>query len=144
MSQTPEGLTELEYARHILEEVLGWPAKGNIEMMGDCIRSISKSRKISLVKAHSYMQRAIQLARKQGVTIDKWFFMEGVYTTIRPEPKNVLPLHEPIDWEAVQKEQATPEFKALEQQFRDLLEKLGKRTKFPSPGDRRIDKLEAK
>ena len=38
---TPEGLHELEYARHLLEEVLGWPAKGNIELVADCIRAIS-------------------------------------------------------------------------------------------------------
>lgn len=81
---TPEGLHELQYARHILEEVLGWPAKGNLELLGDCIRAVSLSRKLSLVKAHDYLLRAIRLAREQQITIDKFFFQDGKYTEIRP------------------------------------------------------------
>jgi hypothetical protein len=30
---TPDGLHELQYARQVLEEVLGWPAKGNLELI---------------------------------------------------------------------------------------------------------------
>lgn len=134
MYEAPKDLTALEYARHILEEVLGWPAKGNLEMMADCITSVSKSRKIPLVKAHGYMQRAIELAKKQGVPVDKWFFMEGVYTTIRPEAKNVLPLYKPIDRKALEEHQKTPEYQEALAEFRACFKEIMCRTKIPSPG----------
>ena len=133
MSEKPSDLTALEYARHILEEVVGWPCKGNLEMMADCITSISKSRKISLVKAHSYMERAIGLAKKQGVPVDKWFFMEGVYTTIRPESKNALPLYVPIDRKAFEEHQRTDGYKEALEEFRACFEKYARQTKYPSP-----------
>ena len=81
---TPDGLHELSYARHILEEVLGWPAKGNLEMMGDCIRAISKSKKIPIMKAHGYMVRAIKLAKEQEIKVDHFFFQSGGYTEVKP------------------------------------------------------------
>ena len=133
MKDKPEDLTALEYARHILEEVVGWPCKGNLEMMADCITSISKSRKISLVKAHSYMERAIGLAKKQGVPVDKWFFMEGVYTTIRPESKNALPLYKAEDRAALEAHQRTPEYQEALAEFRAVFAKYARQTKFPSP-----------
>jgi hypothetical protein len=138
--ETPKDLTALEYARHILEEVLGWPCKGNLEMIADCITSISKSRKISLVKAHGYMVRAIGLASKQGIEIDKWFFQEGKYTSIRPEVKtNQLPEYKPMDREAIEREQSTPEWQDLNRQLR---EKLAEIAKMPRPDPRRREELQ--
>lgn len=134
MNEVPKDLTALEYARHILECELGWPAKGNLEMMADCITSLSKSRNISLVKAHSYMHRAITLAKKQAIPVDKWFFMEGVYTTVRPEPKNVLPLYQPIDRKALEEHQKTPEYQQALSEFRACFKEIINRTHFPSPG----------
>lgn len=86
---TPEGLHELEYARHLLEEVLGWPAKGNIELVADCIRAISLSRKLTPVKAHAYLERAIRLAKEQRIPVNKFFFQDGIYTEVRPERASV-------------------------------------------------------
>src|SRR5512135_1851591 len=85
MNAAPEGLHELNYARHILEELLGWPSKGNLELIADCIRSISISRKLTLVQAHTYLQRVIRLAKQQQIPVNKFFFQDGVYTEIRPE-----------------------------------------------------------
>jgi hypothetical protein len=93
MTNTPDGLHELEYARHVLEEVLGWPAKGNIEMMGDCLRSIAKSRQLTNKKAHGYIVRAIMLARDQQVKVDHFFFQSGGYTAMKPtRPLNPVPV----------------------------------------------------
>lgn len=130
MSTPPDGLHELEYARHILEEVLGWPAKGNIEMMGDCLRSISKSRRITPVKAHAYMVRAIGLARKQQVEVNHFFFQSGGYTEMRPEKENRgIPewkgLMTPEEEKALAEHKLTPEYKEAQQELESALERLG-------------------
>jgi hypothetical protein len=90
--ETPEGLHELQYARHILEEVLGWPAKGNLELIGDCIRSISLTKKATLRAAHVFLVKAITLAKEQEIPVDKFFFQDGRYMEIRPKsaPPEVL------------------------------------------------------
>ena len=85
---TPEGLHELQYARHILEEILGWPAKGNLELIGDCIRSISLAKKLTLQASHAYLKRAIKLAKEQQIPVDKFFFVDGKYMEIRPAQVN--------------------------------------------------------
>jgi hypothetical protein len=85
----PEGLHEFEYARNILEEVLAWPAiKSNLELIGGCIRSISKAKQLSFAKAHGYLTRAIDLAKKQAIPVDRFFFQDGVYMEIRPPKPN--------------------------------------------------------
>ena len=89
----PEGLTALEYARHILEFSLGWPARGNLELIADCITSVSKAKTGgNLVKAHSYMERAISLAKQQSIDLDRFFFMEGRYANVRPAKSDVYDL----------------------------------------------------
>jgi hypothetical protein len=124
MTEIPQDLHELEYARHILEEVLGWPAKSNLEVMADCLRSIVKSRHLTPVQAHKYMLRAIKLAKEQGVTVDRFFFMEGKYTEVRPEKPDTGPQYTPIDWPAVEKEQSTPEWQAASAELRATLARL--------------------
>ena len=131
MDDVPKDLHELEYARNILEEILGWPAKGNLEMLADCLRSIGKSRKLTPVKAHAYMLRAIRLAKEQGTAVDRFFFQEGKYTEIRPEKPNGLPFYTPIDKKALQGEQSTPEWQAANAQLRAALAKWACRTAMP-------------
>src|SRR5690242_19762962 len=122
-TDVPNDLHDLEYARHILEEILGWPAKGNLEMMADCLRSIGKSRKLTPVKAHAYMLRAIRLAKEQGIPVDRFFFMEGRYTDVRPEKQNGLPEYSPIDREALIREQASQEWMQASERARAALAK---------------------
>jgi hypothetical protein len=97
-------------------------------MMADCLRSIEKSRKLTPVKAHAYMLRAIRLAKQQGTAVDRFFFMEGKYTDVRPEKPNGLPFYSPIDREALEKEQSTPEWQAANARLRARLAKLAGRT----------------
>jgi hypothetical protein len=132
MSDIPEDLHELEYARHILEEVLGWPAKGNLEMMADCLRSIGKSRRLTPVLSYRYMLRAIKLAKEQCIPVDFFFFNQGKYTDVRPEKENSgLPIYARIDWKAVEREQATPEWQAANARLRSTLARLAGRTAMP-------------
>lgn len=127
IDSVPTDLHELEYARHILEEILGWPAKSNLEIMADCLRSIGKSRKWTPVKAHAYMLRAIRLAKEQGISVDRFFFMEGKYTAVRPEKPHGLPLYTPIDRQALEREQATPEWQESNLKLRAALAKFAGR-----------------
>lgn len=99
METVPKDLTALEYARHILEFELCWPSKSNIEMIADCITSISKGKGLPLVKAYKYLARAILLAKEQSITVDRMFFLNGDYMNIRP-PK---PLRN--DYEKVSEEE---------------------------------------
>ncbi len=126
-TEIPEGLHDLEYARHILEEILGWPAKSNLEMMADCLRSVGISRKLKPVQAYKYMLRAIKLAKEQGIAVDRFFFMEGRYTEVRPEKPNGLPFYTLIDRQALAREQSTPEWQSLNAQLRATLAKLAGR-----------------
>jgi hypothetical protein len=85
----PNDLTELEYARHILEFSLGWPSKGNLEMMADCITAVSKAKRLTLVQAYKYLVRSVELAKEQGIKVDRFWFQGGEYVNVRPKPKSV-------------------------------------------------------
>jgi len=129
----PEGLHELEYARHILEEVLAWPAiKGNLELIGGCIRSISKAKQLSLLKAHGYLTRAIDLAKKQSIPVDRFFFQDGAYMEIRPVKLTAsgIPWYKPQSPEekaAFEAHKQTPEYKAAQQELERAWAKLAGR-----------------
>lgn len=82
---TPEGLHAVQYAREIIEETLGWPSKGNIEIVADCLTSIARAKKLTLVKAHGYLKRAVLLAKDQGIEVNHFFFSNGEYMNVRPQ-----------------------------------------------------------
>lgn len=125
----PKDLHVLEYGRHILEETLGWPAKGNHEMMADCLTALCKSRTLSPYQAFVYMNRAIFLAKQQGQEVDRFWFQEGRYTNVRPESKTALPTYKRLDKKAIEAEQAEPEWLELSNKVRAKLREIafGKR-----------------
>lgn len=126
--QVPQDLHALEYARHILDSVLGWPAKGNLELMADCLTAIQSSRKLLTAwHAHKYMLRAIELAKSQGLTIDRLWFMNGEYTNMRP-PRG-LREYEPIDRERTRQEQSTPEWDESSRKAREVLARIAGKEK---------------
>jgi len=123
MSTVPQDLHSLEYSRHLLEEILGWPAKGNLELMADCLTAIQVSRKLpTAYHAHKYMLRAIKLAKEQCIEINRFWFQNGEYTNIRP-PKP-LRQYEPVDAERTKMEQSTPEWEESAIRARMALAKL--------------------
>jgi hypothetical protein len=74
----------MQYGLHILEFTLGWPAKGNSELIADCITSIAKAKRLTDIQAYKYLVRAIGLAKEQGIKVDQFFFRQGEYSNIRP------------------------------------------------------------
>lgn len=83
----PDGLHPMQYGLHILEFELGWPAKGNQELMADCLTAIMKAKRLKEKQAYRYMVRAISLAKDQGVTIDGHWLRNGEYMNVRPQSK---------------------------------------------------------
>lgn len=133
MPDAPDGLHALEYARHILEEELGWPAKGNHELLADCVTSVSKSRNLPLVKAHAYLSRAIRLAKEQGIEINRLWFMDGAYMNVRPMRRdNGYQKDSTAERAALVAEQATPEWQELSRKARETLAKLAGKVKMES------------
>lgn len=119
----PEGLHALQYARQICEEQLGWPSKANLELLGDCITSISRTKKLTLVQAHKYLSRAVKLAKEQGVTIEYRWFSNGEYMNVRPT-HSAAKDYAPIDRKALENEQATKEWQEASAHCREMLKKL--------------------
>lgn len=108
MSEVPEGLTELEYAKGLLSD-LGWPMRGNIELIADCIGAVARSRKLSSVQGYKYLTRAVKLAKEQGIDVNRMFFMNGDYMNVRPRKPSGSD-YSPPDWKAVKAHQSSPEF----------------------------------
>lgn len=110
MSDIPSDLHELEYARAILENLLGWPAKSNLEVMADCLKSIGNTKKLTPFQSYRYMLRALELAKLQGIRVTKFWLLEGEYMNIRPPGQGRYKDYVNIDRKAVEAEQATPEW----------------------------------
>ena len=118
---TPDGLHRMQYAAHILEELCGMPAKGNQEVVADCILALSKSKKLSIKQAHDYLARAVRLAQEQGIIVNRFFFTDALYLSMRPVTNSVPEIDRKKLAEqkaATAREQASPEWQALSEQAR--------------------------
>lgn len=129
MTQAPEGLHAVQYAREILEETLGWPSKGNLELVADCLTSIAKSKQFSLTKAHGYLKRAVTLAREQGIEVNHFFFSNGTYMNIRPNGR-LAPKWQPEDRKAFEEHIKTPEYQQAKDDMLAAFRKLAKNEKY--------------
>lgn len=118
--ETPNGLHRMQYATHILEEVLCWPSKGNSELMADCLLALAKGKKLTDKQAHDYMVRAIKLAKAQDIKIDRFWFQGGEYTNIRPSRREVREDFR-IDRAKTEQEQETEEWLLSSMRARQVL-----------------------
>lgn len=132
MKEAPAGFSELEYARKLCEDVMGWPSKGNLELVGDCIRSIAKAKRLTLEKAYGYLARAVKLAREQGMEVNHFFFANGEYMNVRPV-RELGGFRRTTEQEkaALIAEQSTPEWQELSRRARETLAKLAGKVVMP-------------
>jgi hypothetical protein len=74
--------------------------------------------------------RAIKLAKKQQIPVDKFFFQDGKYTEVRPEKARTggVPWFEREDRTALEAHKLMPEYKAAQQELERAFEKLCGRT----------------
>lgn len=136
----PDGLTALEYARGLLESI-GWPNRGNLELMADCITAISISKKLNLVQAYKYLIRAIKLGKEQGQDITRMWFQGGEYMNIRPK-KDKIPLYKgPTKEElaAFEAHRQTPEYKEAQAKWEAAWRKLAGDQKFQTKREKATD-----
>lgn len=123
MEEIPEGLHEMQYAVHVLEEILGWPVKGNGELVADCIKAIGRSRKLTPKKAYIYLVRAVRLAKEQSIEVNRFWFQGGEYMNMRPE-KSGIKDYKPLDRAKTIAEQSTPEWEESSKRAREVLARI--------------------
>jgi hypothetical protein len=84
---TPQGLTEVEYARRFLGDV-GLPEKGNIYVAADAIKALSKFRGLSLASSFEQMRAKALDDRDHGVAVDHLWILNGRYDQPIPRSKS--------------------------------------------------------
>jgi len=118
----PEDFHQLNYSRKILDD-LGLPAKGNLELVADCIEAFAKSKRIPLHEAYAFIWERCEKATKRGVLIDRWWFQNGTYRDMVIEP-SFRPTFQRVDPVKTKAEQETPEWLAASLKARELLGKI--------------------
>jgi len=87
------GLMVSEYAKRICKEI-GWPYAGNLTLLCDCISSLAYMKGIDERGGFFSLMEAVEQAKRIGVRVDRWFFQDGRYAEMEPEPI-VEPIIEP-------------------------------------------------
>jgi hypothetical protein len=83
---TPPNLTELEYARKMLDD-LGMPERGNIVVVADSIRAFAKSKGLQLFVAFQLMLSIAHDVRDRGDPVTHFWFQDARYMNPRPKTK---------------------------------------------------------
>jgi hypothetical protein len=104
----PPGLTEVEYARRLLED-LGMPQKGNIIVVAEAIKAFSKSRSLPLPAAFEQLRARAFDARDRGDPVNYFWFQDARY--LQPKPKSKT-------------EVATDEFLSRFEREREILQRI--------------------
>ena len=92
----PDGLAPMQYAQKICED-LGIPARGNVQMIGEAIEAIAKSRLFrgrpdAIRVAYIWLTRRVEEAQRQGQKINNLWFMNGLYNDVEkplPPPSRI-------------------------------------------------------
>ena len=120
----PEELHSLEYARHLLENELGWPpVKANLELLADCVSVVSKARKITKAGACDWLEAQIGKARRRGIKVNRWWLQEGEYNNLDDE-QVFKPTFQKIDPVKTKQEQESAEWAASSEKARTLLAQI--------------------
>jgi hypothetical protein len=110
-----------------------WPqVPSNINLIMEAITAISKgklckSRPHPAFSAYLWLDRQIEFARQQGITIDGFFFRDGGYTRVNAppeEPKNEYKPPTKEELAALEVWKRSEEYAALRKQWQDLDKKL--------------------
>lgn len=140
--QVPQDLHELNYSRKILDD-LGLPAKGNLELVADCIAARAKQVRQPMWEAYKFIHRMAVLAQERGTKVDRWWFQNGDY--LHTEIAKETPFKgsfQKVDREATDREQATPEWEEANQKLRGLLKQIADGKYPPKEAIRKDPKVE--
>lgn len=94
LSEVPDGLGPLQYGAKICED-LGIPQRGNIQMIGESIEAVAKSRLFrgqehAMRNAYIWLNRRVNAAREQGHKITTLWFHGGEYWNVE-KPGSQVP-----------------------------------------------------
>ena len=122
MSEIPQDFHQLNYSRKILDD-LGLPAKGNLELVADCIEAFAKSKRIPLHEAYAFIWERCERATKRGTLIDRWWFQNGTYRDVEIDPV-FRPTFQKVDPVKTKEEQESKEWLASSLKARTLLAQI--------------------
>lgn len=89
-SQTPCGLTQLEYARKLLED-LGLPSTGNLVLVADSISADAKKHGIMKAQSYEFIRRQALTDQKEGVEINRFYWTDAKFRRVANQRKPVVP-----------------------------------------------------
>lgn len=140
--EVPQDLHALNYSRRILDD-LGLPAKGNLELVADCIDARAKQTRKPGWEAFKFIHRMAMIAQERGTKVDRWWFQNGDYLRIESREPAFKGTFEPIDKKRTAEEQATPEWQETNDKLRALLKDIatGKFPKKAKPVDKQKQEL---
>jgi len=130
--EVPQDLHELNYARKILDD-LGLPAKGNLELVADCISALAKQKRQPLYEAYKFISRVALLAQGRGVKVDRWWFQNGDYHRVEASAPDFKGTFVPIDKKRTEEEQSSPEWQETNAKLRKLVKDIAEGKYPPKP-----------
>lgn len=130
--EIPQDLHQLNYARRILDD-LGLPAKGNLELVADCIEALSKQKRWPLHEAYQLISDKALLAQRRGQKVDRWWFQNGDYNIVEPKTGVFKGTFVPIDKKRTEEEQSSPEWQEANDKLRKLVKDIADGKYPPKP-----------
>lgn len=76
-----------EYAKLVCKEI-GWPYTGNLTLLCDCISSLAHMKGLDAGGGFFILMEAVELAKRDGIRVDRWFFQDGRYVALIEELEN--------------------------------------------------------
>lgn len=77
-SETPEGLTQVEYGRRLLED-LGLPSTGNIVLVADAISADAKRHSLTKAESYDFIRRQALTDQEEGVEINRFYWTDAKF-----------------------------------------------------------------
>jgi hypothetical protein len=75
---TPEGLSQIEYAKRLLED-LGLPAVGNLILVADAISADSKKHGVTKAESFDFIRQQALTDQEAGVQINRFYFTDAKF-----------------------------------------------------------------
>jgi len=89
-SETPEGLTQIEYARRLLED-LGLPSTGNIVLVADAISADAKKHGLTKAESYEFIRRQALADQEEGTEISRFYWTDAKFRRASTQRKPPIP-----------------------------------------------------
>lgn len=89
----PEGLTQIEYARKLLE-CLGLPFTGNVTLVADAISADAKKHGITKAKSYEFIRQQALRNQDEGVEINRFYWTDAKFRRVVAQRRSVVSGHD--------------------------------------------------